>query len=622
MRLLGCTANGRSGDIRRRISGIPLIAVLALSFTSVLLVSAPSVQLAHAESLGSWTATAVYPVAITNEACAISEGYIYCVAGDVGVGGGAMPLNATYYAPVSSSGVGAWTATTDYPLSRSATASCGISGGYIYCVGNYPGSANASAVYFAPVSSSGVGTWMNTTRFPSVIPNDYVNGPKGCVTAQGYIYCIGSATASGGAPAPAPVFFAALSSSGVGEWARTTTYPTAGSDESCATTGDYVYCVEDGSVYYAPILSSGKGLGEWSSAPYAVDDASDQSCTISGGYLYCVGGIDRSEGQFQPMNAVYYAQVLSSSQGGGLSDWTDASNYPIGIQALSCVSVGGYVYCVGGDVANYHGSTLTSAVYYTSSSSQLPSTSELTVHTQTQLGTPFLSDVSGLRVLLYDQAGNLVSTGFSPATFTVDSGQTYTVRVDDYGACQFYRWLGSNDTSPSSTPLTIAGNVSIVALYSVEPTSYPPCGRGSGVYVDSLGNGRLISGYDMVLYDSNGTKVASAFTITDVVNGSSVYPPPYTFHTAMGQTYLLQADSYGNCTFDGWNDGATSNPRAFNATYDQLMFTALYDCTGTSTSVNVSTVDFGGPLSGYYATLWQNATIASFVPSRIPGACA
>ncbi|MGC8586176.1 MAG: hypothetical protein ACP5K5_01360, partial [Candidatus Micrarchaeia archaeon] len=62
--------------------------------------------------IGAWKATTSYPVPIYGESCAVYENDIYCVGGLSWTGF----TNATYYAPITSNGIGAWKATTSYPV--------------------------------------------------------------------------------------------------------------------------------------------------------------------------------------------------------------------------------------------------------------------------------------------------------------------------------------------------------------------------------------------------------------------------------------------------------------------------------------------------------------------------
>ena len=95
-------------------------------------------------------------------------------------------ISNVYYAKLSSSGIGSWQQTTGYPVDAEG-GSCQISGGYIYCVdGAVPTGTLTSthgviipgvtisttspgwspAVFYAQVSSGGVGPWREATPYP------------------------------------------------------------------------------------------------------------------------------------------------------------------------------------------------------------------------------------------------------------------------------------------------------------------------------------------------------------------------------------------------------------------------------------------------------------------------
>jgi hypothetical protein len=101
--------------------------------------------------------------------CSIYNGYIYCVGTD-----GASPYNYVYYAPISSTGIGTWTSTTSYPVAMNV-AGCSIYNGYIYCVGE--ALPPNTQVYYAPVSSTGVGPWTSTTSYPVPMLDAYCEIP-------------------------------------------------------------------------------------------------------------------------------------------------------------------------------------------------------------------------------------------------------------------------------------------------------------------------------------------------------------------------------------------------------------------------------------------------------------
>jgi polyvinyl alcohol dehydrogenase (cytochrome) len=212
--------------------------------------------------------------------------------------------------------------------------------------------------------------------------------------------------------------------------------------------------------------------------------------------------------------------------------------------------------------------------------------SSLTVTSQNTNG----QTITGYHDALYNSVGVVIASGFTPNTFATTAGLKYSVRVDNYGSCTFAKWSDGVTSNPrpftaTSSPLAFA------AVYNCGTTA-------SSVAVSSTDqNGNPISGYYVALLQG-GTVVASGFT-------------PKTFSTTSGQTYGVQVDNYGGCTFTKWSDGVTSNPRTFTAGGGQTSFVAVYNCGGpTSSTITVTTVNGqGSTITGYYVTLWQNGAV-------------
>jgi hypothetical protein len=195
--------------------------------------------------VGPWTQTTSYPDYIDSQSCVASSGYIYCIGGFIEPGG----LNSTgrdansldYYAPISSSGIGQWTAATSYPTDVYSP-SCSAYAGYVYCVGGVSAIANGNAlsdVYTAPLSAAGIGNWVLSTPYP-------VAGiGQACALSSGSIYCVGGDTPNGFTNA---VYYATASSGAVGTWAKGAVY-SEGAWTSCVIISANMYCVggQDGS---------------------------------------------------------------------------------------------------------------------------------------------------------------------------------------------------------------------------------------------------------------------------------------------------------------------------------------------------------------------------------------
>ena len=296
------------------------------------------------QSVGTWSSATSYPITDEFPGCVANNGYIYCVGGDENT---VTPVNTVYYANIlSTNALGQWATTNPYPLSAVGGANCVTSGSYIYCVGGLEGTAAAptNAVYYGTLSASGVSSWTKTTSYPISIYLD------SCDTYNSYIYCVGGNTTTSSGYDTNSVYYAQLSSTGVGAWSSTTPYPTNVEVTSCSTYNGYLYCVGGfnglpnskriANVYFAQI--SGSGVGSWQSGsnfPYNIDQ---HKCSAFSGYLYCIGG---DIGNTYPYNGVYMTSISST----GTGSWIASTPYPIGIENQGgCVAYNSNIYCITG----------------------------------------------------------------------------------------------------------------------------------------------------------------------------------------------------------------------------------------------------------------------------------
>ncbi len=153
-----------------------------------------------------WISTYTYPIIIDFQSCATSSNYLYCIGGSTY----SVVTNSVYYASIDgSSGIGTgtpWTSTTPYPANVEDN-SCVASNDYVYCVGGYDASISTTtnSVYYAPFSSSGVGAWQATNSYPTEIK------AENCATSSNYLYCIGGYNGIGYTNT---IYYAPVSSSG------------------------------------------------------------------------------------------------------------------------------------------------------------------------------------------------------------------------------------------------------------------------------------------------------------------------------------------------------------------------------------------------------------------------
>jgi hypothetical protein len=155
----------------------------------------------------------------------------------------------------------------------------------------------------------------------------------------------------------------------------------------------------------------------------------------------------------------------------------------------------------------------------------------------------------------------IVATGYTPVSFTLNNGVTYVVAVDDYYPCSFQYWQDTG-SAVSNRSISITSDTLIHAIYS--------CTTDLTVQsVDQGGN--PITGYFVTLYDQSLNLLSTGFTTV-------TFPGLTT-----GQTYVVRADrAYGGCTFSYWMETGSTNYRmSFTAMNAAETFTAVYDCTNT-----------------------------------------
>ena len=296
---------------------VPILLVVAMGSVTL---SAIWIQPVSA-SVISWSATTNYPSGIVSQSCVVSSGFVYCIGGATTPGGIFTPTNAVYFASISSSGVGSWSASTSYPTTIFRH-SCMVNSGFVYCIAGQSPTGATNATYYAALTSSGVGSWSASTAFPRAIYG------QSCVVDSAFVYCIGGFNLSTGSDNA--VYFAPLNSNGVGMWSATTNYPTTIQDQSCVASSGFAYCVggtavpcclsNPNGVYSAPLSSSGVGL--WSATTNYPTTIYGQSCVADSGSVYCIGGQTTTACNCAT-NAVYSAPFVSSGSVGGTLDPID-----------------------------------------------------------------------------------------------------------------------------------------------------------------------------------------------------------------------------------------------------------------------------------------------------------
>jgi hypothetical protein len=329
--------------------GRVLIVVIAVVVILLLVVFAYAYLVAPSSSSQVWATGSSYPLSasdtagVVGQACINGTAAVYCIGG---IDYNGASRNDVYSASVSSTSMGSWVQDSDYPETVGLQ-SCVSSGGYAYCVGGSYDDAgdDIASSYYAPLTSAGLGTWNATTAFPVAIDS------QSCAASSGYVYCIAGENETDGTNATIAAsnsaWYAPISSSGIGAWVKTTPYPSAIAFPDCTASSTDVFCVGGldingngvSDVYYATISAS--GIGTWTSTTAYPFDDYGQTCVIASGNIICVGGVPN--GTSSASDSVYSAPISTA----GVGSWHQAENYPFGVET-ACAVAAGNLYCVGG----------------------------------------------------------------------------------------------------------------------------------------------------------------------------------------------------------------------------------------------------------------------------------
>jgi hypothetical protein len=170
---------------------------------------------------------------------------------------------------------------------------------------------------------------------------------------------------------------------------------------------------------------------------------------------------------------------------------------------------------------------------------------------------------NGMWMELHDSTGKILTTGYTPITFTVTPGVQYSVNASDYGNTVFNHW--TNGTTNRLLTITPTNNLSLTAFYSTTPPTPTPTPIPTQVTisVNSVDlSGKPITGMWTVLRYTNGTTITSGYT-------------PVSFKVMSGTTYVVHVGNYGTTIFDHWNNGSTSSYYAITPTQN-VTLTAYY----------------------------------------------
>ena len=462
-------------------------------------------------------------VLILGVSCVTYQSYLYCIGGQNLKDVSSPDQSTVYYSQISAPGtLGPWAETTDYGATSGASGtggqdiewpSCVQSGGYVYCVAGATNSGEVSKVYYAQLSSGGVGPWTETTDYGASSGTTGSGGMQtfqlSCVAISGYIYCVGGGSSK--------TFYAPISSSGVGAWTETTDYGAASgntgaggtsiSSQACTEDSGYIYCIGGTGPSFKPISDvfygqlTASGIGPWTeTVDYGASSGTTGSggvpiygatCTTLSGYIICVDGYTTGN---SPTNGVYYGQDPSTP---GIIGWVkDTINFVVAayfyVCALNAVTGGGFsledMYCVGGGSSGVWEGGETIEETTTSTTTTTTSTTPTVTKTAPKLTTQVMM-TSGIvpnqpsqavpqdgEVPQYSEiydTSTLTGTTSNPTgtiTYSFYTGATCQSQYKLSTATQTVNIVGATAGYPTpQRPQGSLGSYSIMAVYSGDP---------------------------------------------------------------------------------------------------------------------------------------------------------
>ena len=310
-----------------------------------------------------------------------------------------------------------WSNTTAYPATGGRYTSCVANSGHIYCIGGLYASNGtiSNRTYYATLSANGIGTWIQTT------PYQQTNYGATCATNGNYIYCVAGVNNDYWNNFD---FYAPISANGIGTWKNTTAYPQIVQANSCQIANGYIYCV-GGSGYYFPNFPftplnyyaqvSSNGIGPWQNTTSLPAPLGFESCNISGNYIYCNSGLNLTGYS----NQSFYAPISAN----GIGTWTEAGNYKAQLLGNSCTASNGYIYCIGGCNG---GATVTALTWdYYCNQYSLPTFSEKLLPAQYTFNPNATNEAGTYSFYLKGTDVDNASVNSTPVTVTLASFPTF-----------------------------------------------------------------------------------------------------------------------------------------------------------------------------------------------------
>jgi hypothetical protein len=281
-------------------------------------------------TLGAWSTTTSFPIAIYWTNCVAIKNKLYTFGG---INGSSVSVSSIYSATINSDGtIGAWSNVSSLPVAVNST-SIALTKNKIYLIGGHTGSTYLNNVYVASINSDGtLGAWSSSYSLPTVVSTSQVFVTKNTIYLLG-----GSANSS----TPTTIVYkTSISSDGsIGAWAASTSLSSALSGSQVIGTNNRVYLL-------------GGSLNTWSNPTNTIISApisgglNDYSSYYDGTYSLDGVGINyMMPGSGKPWQQQYQ---INETQSADITGWVTETPLSFNICAQGCIVTKNRVYFIGG----------------------------------------------------------------------------------------------------------------------------------------------------------------------------------------------------------------------------------------------------------------------------------
>lgn len=517
----------------------------------ILLWATATAMAQQAGSLGAWNSTASLANPVEGPAAVAYQGHMYVLGGRTSPSGQQPYLeNVVYMSTVNADGtLQPWQSTTPFATGRFLHAAVVDStNGVLYVIGGATSQSSLTGtvdVQFAHVLPGGVGVWTATTPLPTALSG------HSAFVYNGYLYVFGGQDGNGNVLSS--YFYAPLNpDGGVGAWgqghltlAQNTTYGIGGPRRylSSFAYNGHLYVsgglspwgnVPLGDVQVALVPSSAsrysflkhgetedwKAVAAFQTARYFHGTASENR------FMYVVGG-QTMPGSPPDRADVQFAEMLND---GTLGVWNSATALPSARSTHACLTYGGRIYVIGGDVPTSGATQQTASVLYAA----IQSASD-TTPPKTQVSPPPGPQPS-TSVTVTVTATDIGGSGVAGVRYTVDGSDPLTSPTAKLSPVSSFSVAGMTPMTLRASAYDIAGNVEqpVTANYIGPQTPvpnpvrfhWPVSGRVTQDFYDDYSG--MGGGY---FSNKSGVRLYKKYGFANIYTGMSFTWPSNTQHS-------------------------------------------------------------------------------------------